>query len=133
MDAITVSINTEIKATESVEKVEKAVSNIFTNIKPIIKASYNSKFLQAELKGEESLIRFRDMIRLDHIRNAARKVLMKGVSEKTIVFFLNKQVAFVNHISFSEKVAESPLGPINVKINSDKPKSLVNWLAPKTT
>jgi predicted RNA binding protein with dsRBD fold (UPF0201 family) len=133
MDAIVVSIDTEISPTESREKVERAVSNIFTNIKPIIKKSYNSKILLAELKGEESLIRFKDMLRLDHIRDAARKILSKGISEKTIVFFLNKQVAFVNHISFSEEDAESPLDPIRVKINCDKPKALVNWLAPRTT
>ncbi|MCW3996959.1 MAG: hypothetical protein NWF10_00075 [Candidatus Bathyarchaeota archaeon] len=133
MDAITVSIQTEIRPTESIEKVKRAVSNIFTNIKPIIKKRHNSKILLAELEGEESLIRFSDMLELDHIRDAARKALSKGISEKTIVFFLNKQVAFVNHISFSEEVAESPLDPIRVKINCDKPKSLVNWLAPKTT
>lgn len=133
MDAITVSIHTEIRPTESIEKVERAVSNIFTNIKPIIKKRYNSKILLVELEGEESLIRFRDILKLDHIRDAARKALSKGISEKTIVFFLNKQVAFVNHISFSEEVAESPLDPIRVKITCDKPKSLVNWLAPKTT
>jgi predicted RNA binding protein with dsRBD fold (UPF0201 family) len=129
MDTITINIHAEIKATENVEKVEKAVSNIFTNIKPLIEVSHNSKILKTELKGEESLFRFRDMLRLDHIR----KALSKGVSEKSIVFFLNKQVAFVNHISFSEEVSESPLGPIRVKINCDKPKSLVNWLSPKIT
>jgi predicted RNA binding protein with dsRBD fold (UPF0201 family) len=133
MDAITFSVHTEINATESIEKVVKAVTNIFPNTRPKINVIYNSKILQAELKDEESLIRFKDMLRLDHIRDAARKALSKGVSEKNIVFFLNKQVAFVNHISFSEEIAESPLGPIEVKIYCDKPESLVNWLAPKTT
>jgi predicted RNA binding protein with dsRBD fold (UPF0201 family) len=131
MDEITVSILAEIKPTESEEKVNSAVSNIFGDINTIIESGFNSKILKIELKGKESLFRFRDVLRLDRIRDAARKVISRGISGKNIVFFLNKQVAFVNHISFSEEVSESPLGPIRVEINYENPKSLVNWLAPK--
>ena len=84
------------------------------------------------MKGKESLFRFRDLLRLDQIRNAARKVLFRGISEKNIVFFLNKQVAFANHISFSEEESESPLGPIRVQIICEDPQSLIIWLTPKT-
>ena len=132
MDPITVSIDTEIKPTENQEKVERAIMNIFGNIQPKIQNDHESRIMKVKLKGEESLLRFRDMLRLDQIRDAARKALSKGLSEKSIIFFLNKQVAFVNHISFSEELAESPLGPIRVQINFDKPKALVNWLTPKT-
>lgn len=132
MDPITVFIDTEIKPTENQEKVERALMNIFGNIQPKIQKGHESRIIKVKLKGEESLFRFRDMLRLDQIRDAARKALSKGMSEKSIIFFLNKQVAFVNHISFSEELAESPLGPIRVQINFDKPKALINWLAPKT-
>ena len=132
MDTLTVSIQTEIKPTENEEKVEKAVSNIFGNIKSNIKTGYNSKILQVEMNGKESLFRFRDILRLDQIRNAARRALFKGISGTNIVFFLNKQVAFANHVSFSEEKSESPLGPIRIKINCDEPESLIMWLTPKT-
>jgi len=132
MDEITILIHAEIKSTESEEKVKRAVSNIFGDIDSMINPGFRSKMLKVELKGEESLFRFRDLLRLDSIRDASRKALSRGISGKTIVFFLNKQVAFVNHISFSEEVSESPMGPIRVEINYETPKSLVNWLAPKT-
>jgi hypothetical protein len=46
---------------------------------------------------------------------------------------LNKQVAFAGHVSFSKEVAESPLGPIKVKIESENPRDLIDWLTPKTS
>jgi len=49
-----------------------------------------------------------------------------------MIFFLNKQVAFAGHISFSEETAESPLGPIRFIIETDDPPHLVEWLAEKT-
>lgn len=72
------------------------------------------------------------MLRREQIRYAARKVFFSGISEKTLTFYLNKQVAYAGHISFSQQTAESPLGPINVQILSDDPRKLVEWLAPKT-
>ena len=132
MDTLTVFIQTEIKHTEDYEKVEEAITNIFGNVEFKIDTGYNSKILKAEMKGKDSLSRFRDLLRIDQIRNASRRVLFKGISEKKIVFFLNKQVAFANHISFSEEESESPLGPIRVQINYDDPKSLIMWLTPKT-
>ncbi len=132
MDTLTVFIQTEIKHTEDYEKVEEAITNIFGNVEFKIDTGYNSKILKVEMKGKDSLSRFRDLLRIDQIRNASRRVLFKGISEKKIVFFLNKQVAFANHISFSEEESESPLGPIRVQINYDDPKSLIIWLTPKT-
>jgi predicted RNA binding protein with dsRBD fold (UPF0201 family) len=49
-----------------------------------------------------------------------------------ISFYLNKQVAFAGHISFSEESAESPLGPIRVNIETDSPEQLIDWLAEKS-
>ena len=132
MDTLTVFIQTEIKPTENHKKVEAAISNIFGNVKFKIDTDNNSEILKVEMKGKESLSRFRDLLRFDQIRSAARKVLFRGITEKNIVFFLNKQVAFANHISFSEEESESPLGSIHVQIICDDPQSLIIWLTPKT-
>jgi hypothetical protein len=80
----------------------------------------------------EGLTKFYNLLRRERIRDAARGVLFKGLGENTIVFYLNKQAAYAGHVSFCQPVAESPLGPIKVRIKCDKPKELVDWLAPKT-
>jgi predicted RNA binding protein with dsRBD fold (UPF0201 family) len=59
-------------------------------------------------------------------------VFFGGIRGKTISFCLNKQVAFAGHVSFSEEVAESPLGPIRVTIESENPSQLIDWLASRT-
>ncbi|MGB9959804.1 MAG: RNA-binding domain-containing protein [Candidatus Bathyarchaeales archaeon] len=132
MDEVMVRVEVEVNPTESEEKVKRAVENMFGNItmerKPLPKGS----LLVAEFKGIESLTKLYNLLRRERIRDAARSVLFEGLSGKTVTFFLNKQVAFAGHVSFSKAVAESPLGPIKVEIKCDDPRQLIDWLAPKT-
>ena len=125
-------VEAEINLTESEEKVKAAVANLFGNISIEITPSYKGSVLKAEAKGQEALVKFRDLLRSDRIRDAARKVLFERMHGQTISFCLNKQVAFAGHVSFSEEVAESPLGPIKVTIECDEPRRLVDWLAPRS-
>jgi predicted RNA binding protein with dsRBD fold (UPF0201 family) len=132
MDKIAVYVETEINLTEDEEKVRKAVANIFDDISMEINPSSRGSVLSAEAKGQATLVKFRNVLRSDRIRDAARKVFFGGIRGKTIGFCLNKQVAFAGHVSFSEEVAESPLGPIRVTIKCDDPRLLIDWLAWRT-
>ena len=133
MEAIAVSVETEINPTEDKEKVEMAVANIFDSASAEIKSSYTGSTLRARAEGREALVKFRNLLSLDRIRAAARKVFFVGLGESTIRFYLNKQVAFAGHVSFSEENSESPLGPIKVTIECENPKQLIDWLAPRIT
>jgi predicted RNA binding protein with dsRBD fold (UPF0201 family) len=132
MDEVTVRVETEINPTEAEEKVQKAVANVFGNLSTEIKSSYKGSVLHAEANGQESLIKFRNLLRSDRIRDAARRALFQGMRGMAIRFCLNKQVAFAGHVSFSEEVAESPLGPIRITIECENPKLLIEWLASRT-
>ena len=131
MEEIAVIIQTEIKSTESEEKVNRSIMNIFGDINKKVDLKTRSKTLKCKLKGRESLFRFREILKLDRIRDASKKVLSKCITGNKIVFFLNKQVASINHVSFSEEISESPLGPIRIEIFCENPKSLINWLTSK--
>jgi len=132
MDEVRIHIETEINPTESEEKVKRAVENIFGNIQAKIQPVHKGGLLTAETRGLESLTKLYNLLRRERVRDAARKVLFEGLSGKTISFCLNKQVAFAGHVSFSKETAESPLGPIRVKIECENPRELIDWLAPKT-
>jgi predicted RNA binding protein with dsRBD fold (UPF0201 family) len=80
-------------------------------------------------KDQSSLERFRMILQRDRIRAAARSVLRRSVDGNRIVFFLNKQAAYAGHVSFSAPEGESPLGPIQVTIETENPEQLINWLA----
>jgi len=133
MEEIRLHVETEINPTESQEKVEEAVRNIFGEIDLRVKPLHKASLLVGDSKGKESITQLRDLLRREHIRTAAHAVLMEGMDKKAVNFCLNKQVAYVGHISFSKETAESPLGPIRVKIECTDPRELVEWLAPRTT
>jgi hypothetical protein len=132
MEEIVIRMETEINPTEAEEKVKLAVANLFGNIPTQTKPSYKGSILIAEANGQEVLVKLRNLLRMDRVRGAARKVFFEGLRGKTISFCLNKQVAFAGHVSFSEEVAESPLGPIRVIIECENPRQLIDWLAPRT-
>ena len=132
MDTVTVAVETEVNSTEDEDKVRAAVNNILSGASLEIKQTRQGSTLVAEAKGQDSLIKLRNMLRNDRIRDAARKLLFKSIHGNTIGFYLNKQVAYAGHISFCEETAESPLGPIRIIIETDDPRQLVEWLAEKT-
>ena len=132
MEEITIRVEAEINPTEAEEKVKVAVAKLFGDMPTVTQPAYMGSVLIAEAKGQEPLETLRNLLRRDRIRNAARKVLFAGIRGNMIGFFLNKQVAFAGHVSFSQEVAESPLGPIKVTIECENPRELIDWLAPKT-
>jgi len=133
MDEISVHIEAEINPTEDSEKVKRAVENVFGKVDFEVKPQHRGSLLTAETKGLDGLTKLQNLLRRERIRNAARGVLFEGLRGKSIIFYLNKQVAFVGHVSFSKPVAESPLGPIKIEIHCDNPRELIDWLAPRIT
>jgi predicted RNA binding protein with dsRBD fold (UPF0201 family) len=132
MDEVNAYMEVEINPTESLDKVKLAIENIFGNVQIKVQSIHKGSLLTAEGNGLESLSKFYNLLRRERIREAARRVFFEGLSEKTIAFCLNKQAAFAGHISFSKEVAESPLGPIKIKIKCDNPRGLIDWLVQKT-
>ena len=132
MDEVSVYVEVEINPTESEDKVKSAVENMFGNIPMQMKPLGKSSLLVSEAIGLEALTKLCNLLRRERIRSAARAVLYEGLKGNTISFCLNKQVAYAGHISFSKEVAESPLGPIRVRIECTNPRELINWLVSKT-
>ena len=133
MDEIAVKIEVDVNPTEDLEKVKRAVENIFGNVQLEVKPRKLGSLLIAKTKGRNGLAKFYNLLRRERIRDAARGLLFEGLGEKSITFYLNKQVAYAGHISFSSLLGESPLGPVKVRISCDEPRELIEWLAPKTT
>ncbi|MEM2248664.1 MAG: RNA-binding domain-containing protein [Candidatus Bathyarchaeia archaeon] len=129
---VEVTVEVEVNPTEDENKVRIAVQRVLGDINLEIVGEGKYKRLVGRASGLESLTRFYDLLRRERILDAARTVLLRGVQGKKIVFYLNKQVAYVGHISFSQPHGESPLGPIRVEIECDEPQSLIDWLTPKT-
>jgi predicted RNA binding protein with dsRBD fold (UPF0201 family) len=133
MDQIRAQVEADVNPTENEDKVKRAVENVFSNLELEVKSQRQGSLLIGRGKGMDSLTTLFNLLRREKIRDAAQRVLYDGLSGKSIVFYLNKQVAYVGHVSFSNPFGESPLGPIKVEIHCDDPRELIDWLAPRTT
>jgi predicted RNA binding protein with dsRBD fold (UPF0201 family) len=131
MNEIVVHVEVEVNPTEDLEKVKLAVENIFGAVTFEVKSRTWGQLLIAETTGTEGLTKLYNMLRREQIRTAARKVFFNGLNEKSLTFYLNKQVAYAGHISFCQQTGESPLGPIKVQIRCSNPQELIEWLTPK--
>ena len=130
MDEVTVRVEADVNPTEDEAKVKVAVANIIGDAPAVTRPSHVGSVLTAETQGRAALENLRNLLRRDRVRSAARKVLFKSLRGRTIAFFLNKQVAFAGHVSFSQETGESPLGPIKVVIECENPGELIDWLTP---
>ena len=128
MEEVSVHIEAEINPTESEQKVKEAVENVFGAMNMQTKPMHKGSVLLAEATGQEALDKFHGLPQREHIRAAARTVFLQGLEKTSVNFCLNKQVAYAGHVSFSQEVAESPLGPIKVKIKSENPREVIDWL-----
>ena len=132
-NSISTCVRTTVSSTEDQGKVEQAIRNIVVvNEVNIESKSSEQSVLVAKGYGREVLTRLKDLIQQEGIRDAARRELLSGTSEGRIIFFLNKQVAYVGRVSFSKETSESPLGPIEVDVTCEDPQNVVDWLAPSS-
>lgn len=130
---VEVFVEVDVNPTEDVDKVKVAVQKVLGNISLELIGEGDYRKLIGRASGQEALTYFYEKLRRERILDAARTVLLKGVQGNRIVFYLNKQVAYAGHISFSQPYGESPLGPIRVEILCENPQDLINWLTPRTT
>ncbi|MFW5912027.1 MAG: RNA-binding domain-containing protein [Candidatus Hadarchaeota archaeon] len=119
-----IEVRADVWPSEDREKVMVSVKNIFPNID--FDASESG--VQGESTSMTSLDEFRNLLGLQAIRNSARRELKKGRSSNCLEFSLNKQAAMVKKVSFSD--GNTPLGSIDVRVDTDRPDDLIDYLAP---
>lgn len=126
-----ISAEAKVHPTEDQEKVTKALETVLLGDKQINKIGEET-YIRIESNKTSALEKLYDLFRQQRILDVARKTLRNGVVGNTTVFYLNKQVAFVNKLNFCDEEGESPLGPIRVEIEYDNINHLIDWLTPYT-
>jgi predicted RNA binding protein with dsRBD fold (UPF0201 family)/dephospho-CoA kinase len=119
---ININIRTPLHPTESKDKVEKAIRNIFPD------ASLSQ--INECIEGTSNSIKtFGELLKSQRIRSTARIELLKRLSSNVFEFILNKQAAFMGKVNFSE----DSLGPIYVRVQIEAPESIIDSVAPEST
>jgi predicted RNA binding protein with dsRBD fold (UPF0201 family) len=119
-------VEAEVRPTEAREKVEAAVKKIF----PTLELKQVGDYIVGESADASSLSKLHQLFRQQAILDSARSVMLKRKQGETTQFMLNKQVAFVGRVSFTD--GESPLGPIVVTLEASDTNRLIDYLAPRT-
>jgi len=120
---IEVQVTSAVKPTERVERVAKAVEQIFPELTMDIRNDRVQGY-----GGLEALRDLHRMLRQERILDTARSVMRRGQVGESVHFRLSKQGAFMGRIGFPSD--EEPLGSIHVQVSGDL--RLIDWLAPKT-
>ena len=120
-------IEAVVHPTENEEKVANAIRKIFGEIALKQRARGNASFLQYEGNASSALIRLRALLEREQIRASAHSLLLRSIRGNQVNFALNKQAAFVGHVSF-DTGEESPLGSIEVTLVSKDPQQTISWL-----
>ncbi|HEV8594618.1 MAG TPA: RNA-binding domain-containing protein [Thermoplasmata archaeon] len=117
-----VRVEAAVHATESPARVKRACLNLFPDL----------TFVETDegLVGEGSDLEYlRELIRNQKIRDSARDILIRGRSENTIRFSLNKQAAYVGRVNVG---TGSPLGDLAVTIEDPDVDALIDRVAEST-
>lgn len=119
-------VEAEVRPTEDREKVIAAVKKIF----PTIEIGQAVGSVSGESSDVASLSRLHQLLRQQAILDSARSAMRKRIRDNTTQIMLNKQVASVGRVNFTD--GESPLGPIVVTLEAPDIENLIDYLAPKT-
>ena len=114
-----------VSPTEDMDKVIKAISNIFKFDELEIGDGY------VIVKGErESLLDLRESLKIRKIRTTAKRIFLNGTEGDKIIFSLNKQAALVSTPNFVDREM-SALGEIDVNIQTDNIERFIEWMTTK--
>ncbi len=132
---IKIRVETEVKPTEDVEKVKKALLNL-VEVSELSTEDLGGgyKLLIGTSDDVKSLIKLHRLLRIERILDTARSLMLKSLTDNSsITLKLHKQSAYAGKVSLVTHDEESPLGPIILTITSDKIREVIDWLAPKTS
>jgi hypothetical protein len=113
-----------VNPSESIEKIEKAISNIF----PYSIINNSNLTIHAQSKELRSFEKIYQFIHNNKLQKNYLRSLEDHLQDDTTWFYLNKQAAFVEQIAICEESNESPLGPIKVTITSSNIDAIIDWL-----
>ena len=118
-----VKAETSVNPTEDINKVIKALYNVFGEYEEI---KVVGDFVV--ILGKCSILNYlKEFMEKKKIRDTAMEIFLKGVENNMIKFKLSKQAAFTGNINLVEKNL-SPLGEIDVEIKTKDPTRLIEWL-----
>lgn len=119
-------IEATVAPSEDPEKVLKALTNV------VGASAFNAYPQLGSIKVRSddptSLRELRDQLRDRGVRAAARRLCERRRQGNKVQLMLNRQAAFQGVLVLCSTESESPLGPIQLTISSDRLDQVIQWL-----
>lgn len=114
---VEILVEAEIRPTEDVEKVKRAISTIiYLNSFNIEEITPGLRIIRVKCGLLNCLEPLKNTIRIQQIEPAVKAYLYKYRRGKELTMLFHKQAAYAGRISLVDTERESPLGPIKLEI-----------------
>lgn len=117
---VKIIVEAEVRPTEDVEKVKKAVRNIFAGDIIIQDLGNNYKVVKGVSLTIESLKPLKNLAKTQQVEPALKNYLIKYRTTTSITLLLHKQAVYAGKLSLIDSEKESPLGPVKIIIEGDE-------------
>ncbi len=116
-----------VSPSEDPAKVAAALKNVVGDVEAQSGVGNSSVWLATV--DPRAFVRIRDQFRDRHVRSAARRQMVLNMHGKSTSLMLNRQAAAAEVVAICGSPQESPLGPIHMKVESDRLEAVIEWLA----
>jgi uncharacterized protein len=126
--SLSIVLRAGVSPSEDREKVLTAVRNVLGDCSYQVEERDDAVILRSSEPA--CLLKVHDQLRDRHVRNAARRLLLKSIDGNRMRILFNRQAAFVGVIAAVSTGEESPVGPLTLELECEKPEELMDWLTP---
>lgn len=119
-----------VRPTEDLEKVKRAVMNIFDDELNIVDLGNGYCMVQGVSNSLNSISKLKQMITAWSIGPAARSYMFRRIRGNTLEILMHKQALLFGKPSLIDSDKESPLGAVKIVIEADDPGVVVDKIAP---
>jgi len=120
------TLDATVSPSEDPEKVLRAMKNVVGESE--CETSTDSHSARLVTEDPRALAHVRDQLRDRHVRSAARKQMLLKSSGRSTSLILNRQAAAASVVALCGSPDESPLGPVNLVIESERIEAVMDWL-----
>lgn len=125
---IRITVETVVRPTEDLEKVKRAVNNVFEG-ELVIEDLGNGYYRLVGVSDKiDSLNKFKQIVVSENIGPAVRSYVKRRLVNNKIVILLHKQALFVSKVSLIDSERESPLGAVRITIEHHNPLEVIEKL-----